>query len=94
MCITLSRCSTVSCLCGLCRGHKSVVFVLDEFDLFAKPVKQTVLYNLLDALQVSNIQVSAQRSRATSFRLGKVTCQTQHRADLQRLLSTAQQTAI
>ena len=39
------------------RGHKSVVFVLDEFDLFAKPVKQTVLYNLLDALQASNIQV-------------------------------------
>ena len=33
------------------------MFVLDEFDLFAKPVKQTVLYNLLDALQASNIQV-------------------------------------
>lgn len=42
---------------AFCRGHKSVVFVLDEFDLFAKPLKQTVLYNLLDALQASNIQV-------------------------------------
>ncbi|KAK9916102.1 hypothetical protein WJX75_008581 [Coccomyxa subellipsoidea] len=40
------------------KGHKSVVFVLDEFDLFAKPVKQTVLYNLLDALQASNIQAA------------------------------------
>ena len=40
-----------------CRGHKTVVFILDEFDLFAKPFKQTVLYNLLDALQTSSVQV-------------------------------------
>lgn len=39
------------------RGHKTVVFILDEFDLFAKPFKQTVLYNLLDALQTSSVQV-------------------------------------
>lgn len=57
----LSQRSRVSWLCGNCRGHKSVVFVLDEFDLFAKPVKQTVLYNLLDALQATNIQVSTPR---------------------------------
>ena len=41
-----------------CRGHKTVVFILDEFDLFAKPFKQTVLYNLLDALQASSVQAS------------------------------------
>ena len=34
-----------------------MVFILDEFDLFAKPFKQTVLYNLLDALQTSSVQV-------------------------------------
>lgn len=33
------------------------MFILDEFDLFAKPFKQTVLYNLLDALQTSTVQV-------------------------------------
>ena len=33
------------------------MFILDEFDLFAKPFKQTVLYNLLDVLQTSSIQV-------------------------------------
>ena len=32
------------------------MFILDEFDLFAKPFKQTVLYNLLDALQTSSVQ--------------------------------------
>lgn len=41
---------------------KSVVFVLDEFDLFAaKRSKQTLLYNLLDALQTSGMQ--ARRGR-------------------------------
>ena len=40
------------------RGHKTVVFILDEFDMFAKPFKQTVLYNLLDALQASSVQAS------------------------------------
>ena len=35
-----------------------MVFILDEFDMFAKPFKQTVLYNLLDALQVSSVQAS------------------------------------
>ncbi len=34
-----------------------MIFILDEFDLFAKPFKQTVLYNLLDALQTSSVQV-------------------------------------
>ncbi|CAL5218398.1 g73 [Coccomyxa viridis] len=40
------------------KGHKTVVFILDEFDLFAKPFKQTVLYNLLDALQTSSVQAA------------------------------------
>ncbi|KAG8382835.1 hypothetical protein BUALT_Bualt05G0119700 [Buddleja alternifolia] len=34
--------------CGL--AHKTIVFVLDEFDLFAQG-KQLLLYNLLDAMQ-------------------------------------------
>ena len=40
-----------------CRGHKVVIFVLDEFDLFARKPKQTLLYNLLDAMQASDMQV-------------------------------------
>lgn len=40
------------------RGHKVVVFVLDDFDLFAKKAKQTTLYNLLDALQSAGMQVN------------------------------------
>ena len=44
------------------RGHKVVVFVLDEFDLFAKKPKQTTLYNLLDAMQSAGMQVGHQRS--------------------------------
>ncbi|KAK7269823.1 hypothetical protein RIF29_22577 [Crotalaria pallida] len=34
--------------CGL--AHKTVIFILDEFDLFAQG-KQRLLYNLLDAMQ-------------------------------------------
>ena len=44
------------------RGHKIVVFVLDEFDLFAKKAKQTTLYNLLDAMQSAGMQVGHQPS--------------------------------
>jgi hypothetical protein len=40
-----------------CRGHKVVVFVLDEFDLFARKPRQTLLYNLLDAMQAADMQV-------------------------------------
>ena len=36
---------------------KSVVFVLEELDLFAAKARQTLLYNLLDALQAADIQV-------------------------------------
>lgn len=47
------------CACCARRSVKSVVFVLDEFDLFAaKRSKQTLLYNLLDALQTSGMQAS------------------------------------
>jgi len=34
-----------------------VIFELDEFDLFARKPKQTLLYNLLDAMQASDMQV-------------------------------------
>ena len=33
------------------------MFLLDDFDLFAKRAKQALLYNLLDALQTSGMQV-------------------------------------
>ncbi|RWW66504.1 hypothetical protein BHE74_00026125 [Ensete ventricosum] len=39
--------------CGL--AHKSIVFVLDEFDLFAQG-KQRLLYSLLDAMQALTSQ--------------------------------------
>ena len=35
-----------------------VVFVLDEFDLFARRAKQSLLYNLFDAMQAVNMQAS------------------------------------
>ena len=41
---------------GLARAHKVAVFLLEEFDMFAGRGKQTVLYNLLDALQMSGVQ--------------------------------------
>ena len=40
----------------LCRGHKMVVFVLNDFDMFAAKARQTVLYNLLDCMQAPDIQ--------------------------------------
>eukprot|EP00887_Chlorella_sp_A99_P002462 scaffold10.g2462.t1 len=40
----------------LAREGKVVAFLLDEFDGFARRAKQTVLYNLLDALQASGMQ--------------------------------------
>jgi origin recognition complex subunit 4 len=39
-------------------SHKTVIFVLDEFDLFAQRAKQRLLYNLLDAMQ-SNLTQAA-----------------------------------
>lgn len=41
------------------RGHKVVIFVLDEFDLFARKAKQTALYNLLDSVQTAGVQVNS-----------------------------------
>ena len=38
-------------------GTRRWVFVLDEFDLLARHAKQTLLYNLLDTVQASNVQV-------------------------------------
>lgn len=58
---------THKCMCDnvpLCRAHKAVLFLLEEFDLFARPLKQTLLYELLDALQTTGVQV---RSRCGRF---------------------------
>ena len=33
--------------------------MLDEFDLFAKGTRQTLLYNLLDAMQATDMQVGS-----------------------------------
>ncbi|GAQ80948.1 hypothetical protein KFL_000670060 [Klebsormidium nitens] len=40
------------------KAHRAVIFVLDEFDLFAQRPKQTLLYNLLDAIQSSKTQAA------------------------------------
>ena len=44
------------------RGHKVVVFVLDDLDMFAAKAKQTVLYYLLDSMQIAETQVSSWRT--------------------------------
>jgi hypothetical protein len=44
------------------RCMKSVIFVIDEFDRFARKGKQVLLYNLLDVLQHSKVQVRQQKS--------------------------------
>lgn len=45
-------------LTSLARAHKMAVFILDEFDAFARKSKQSLLYCLLDALQTSGVQAS------------------------------------
>jgi hypothetical protein len=42
----------------LCRAFKSVVFVVDGVEGFLKAAKQTLLYNILDALTSSQVQVT------------------------------------
>eukprot|EP00249_Psilotum_nudum_P008139 c21067_g1_i1 orf=844-1713(-) len=39
-------------------SHKSVIFVLDDFDLFAQIPKQKLLYNLLNILQSTDSQAA------------------------------------
>jgi hypothetical protein len=36
-----------------------VVFVIDQMEAFMRAAKQTLLYNVLDALQHSQVQVSS-----------------------------------
>ena len=48
------------------KGHKVVIFVLDELDLFARKAKQTTLYNLLDAVQTAGMQVGNNTSLVTA----------------------------
>ena len=40
------------------RCHRSVLLVMEEFDLFASHAKQTLLYNLLDLLQRGKVQMA------------------------------------
>jgi hypothetical protein len=40
-----------------CRAFKTVVFVIDGVDAFVQASKQTLLYNVLDALTSSQVQV-------------------------------------
>ena len=52
--------NSLLCLCTGCVGgeqSKSVVFVLDEFDLFAQHHNQTLLYNLFDVAQSAQAPV-------------------------------------
>ena len=58
----------------MCRGHKVVVFVLDEFDLFARKPRQTLLYNLLDAMQASDMQVPNSPAVAQTIPLWSSAC--------------------
>jgi hypothetical protein len=44
--------------CKPCRAFKTVVFVIDQLEAFMRAAKQTLLYNVLDALQHSQVQVS------------------------------------
>eukprot|EP00850_Spirogloea_muscicola_P016292 SM000131S26722 [mRNA] locus=s131:199717:203942:+ [translate_table: standard] len=39
-------------------GHRAVIFVLDEFDLFTQGRRQSLLYTILDALQYSYVQAA------------------------------------
>lgn len=41
------------------RAFKTVVFVIDHLDAFMKASKQTLLYNVLDALSSSQVKVRA-----------------------------------
>ena len=40
------------------KSHKSVIFVLEEFDLFLQKQKQTLIYNLLDLVHSSKVQAT------------------------------------
>ena len=55
------------------KGHKVAIFVLDEFDLFAKKAKQTTLYNLLDAMQSAGMQVNSMLATGFSYN-GDLSC--------------------
>lgn len=39
-------------------SQRAIIFVLDEFDLFANSAKQSLLYNLFDALHSDSVQAS------------------------------------
>ena len=43
-------------LAALHQGLKTVIFVIDRLEAFARRPKQLLLYNLFDALQASNVQ--------------------------------------
>lgn len=39
-------------------SHKSLIFILDDFDLFAQMSKQKLLYNLLNVMQSKDSQAA------------------------------------
>lgn len=49
----------------LCRAFKTVVFVIDQLEAFMRAAKQTLLYNVLDALQHSQVQVRSASSSSS-----------------------------
>lgn len=62
--------SQFACCCLLlCRAFKTVVFVIDQVDAFVQACKQTLLYNVLDALTSSQVQVSWHTPSATDSHL-------------------------
>jgi hypothetical protein len=74
------------CLAGVlhvgCRAFKTVVFVIDQVDAFVRVCKQTLLYNVLDALTSSQVQVSGRSTTAdthtTVARLAAAIASQQH----------------
>lgn len=62
----------------LCRAFKTVVFVIDQLEAFMKAAKQTLLYNVLDALQHSQVQVGAVLLKMTVQPFRGTTCHSPH----------------
>lgn len=48
------------------RAFKTVVFIINQVDAFVRACKQTLLYNVLDALTSSNVQVGLHFTAVTT----------------------------
>ena len=71
-------CSSLVSLAIGSRSNLSIVFVLDEFDLFAHHKNQTLLYNLFDATQSATNPIAV---IGLSCRLVSVTAKRSHTID-------------